>query len=118
MTVADSLNVIWPRQSQLLYTGPNKIVQGLYAELIPLGSVVAGLVVAFVCARIGHERWQLVALMSIETALIGSLSSLGVDSRIQAIATIPFLSVSISLPQLMSFAMISLGLGEEYKDDM
>lgn len=56
--------------------------------------------------------------MTLETALIGSLASLGVDDRIQAIATIPFLSISISLPQLMSFAMISLGLGDEFRDDM
>ncbi|KAF2634970.1 MFS general substrate transporter, partial [Massarina eburnea CBS 473.64] len=113
-----SLNVTWPRQSQLLYTGPNKITQGLYAEIIPLGSVTSGLILAFVCARIGHERWQLVAFMTIETILIGSLSTLTLDSRIQAIATLPFLSISISLPQLMSFAMIGLGLGEEYKDDI
>jgi hypothetical protein len=115
---ADSLNVIWPRQSQLLYTGPDKIIQGLYAELIPLGSISAGLILAFICPLIGHERWQMVALMTVETALIGSLASLGVNSRIQAIATVPFLSISISLPQLLAFAMISLGLGEEFKDDM
>jgi len=60
----------------------------------------------------------MVALMVMETALIGSLATLGVDSRIQAIATVPFLSISISLPQLLAFAMISLGLGEEFKDDM
>ena len=60
----------------------------------------------------------MVALMIIETALIGSLASLGVDSRTQAIATVPFLSISISLPQLLAFTMISLGLGEEFKDDM
>ncbi|KAF2682522.1 MFS general substrate transporter [Lentithecium fluviatile CBS 122367] len=113
-----SLNVIWPRQSQLLYTGPNKIIQGLYAELIPLGSISAGLILAFGCSKLGHERWQMVALMTIETALIGSLASLGVDSRVQAIAMVPFLSISISLPQLMAFAMISLGLGEEFKDDI
>jgi hypothetical protein len=114
----DSLNVTWPRQSQLLYTGPNKIIQGLYAELIPLGSIASGLLVAFVIPRIGHERWTLVAIMTIETALIGSMASLTVDSRTQAIATIPFLNISIATPQLMVFAMISLGLGEEFKNDM
>ncbi|OAG07378.1 MFS general substrate transporter [Paraphaeosphaeria sporulosa] len=113
-----SLNVTWPRQSQLLYTGPNKIIQGLYAELIPLGSIASGLLVAFVIPRIGHERWTLVTIMIIETALIGSMASLTVDSRIQAIATVPFLNISVATPQLMVFAMISLGLGEEFKDDI
>lgn len=56
--------------------------------------------------------------MTAETALIGSMASLGVDSRIQAIATIPFLNITIATPQLMVFAMISLGLGEEFKNDM
>lgn len=46
------------------------------------------------------------------------MASLAVESRIQAIATVPFLNISIAKPQLMVFAMISLGLGEELKDDM
>lgn len=112
------MNVLWPRQSQLLFTGPDPIVRGLYAELIPLGSVTSGLLLAFVCSKLGHERWQLVFLMTMETALIGSLASVGLNDRIQAICTIVFLSISVSLPQLMSFAIISLGLGEEFKDDM
>ncbi|KAF2663016.1 MFS general substrate transporter [Lophiostoma macrostomum CBS 122681] len=113
-----SMNVIWPRQSQLFFTGPDPIIRGLYAELIPLGSVTSGLILAFVCSRIGFERWQLVFLMTMETALIGSLASVGVTDRIQAMVTIVFLSISVSLPQLMSFAMISLGLGDEFKDDI
>ena len=29
----------WPRQSQLLFTGPNPITKGLYVEMIPLGTI-------------------------------------------------------------------------------
>ncbi|KAF2118292.1 fungal trichothecene efflux pump [Lophiotrema nucula] len=113
-----SMNVLWPRQSQLLYTGPDPIVKGLYAEIIPLGSVTSGLLLVFVCSRIGYERWQLVFFMCAETALIGSLSTLGLGDHAQALATLVFLSISVSAPQLMSFAIISLGLGDEYKDDI
>ena len=112
------MNVTWPRQSQLLFTGPDLITRGLYAALIPLASITSGFLLAFVCPRIGHERWQLVFLMVMECALIGSLASIGPNDRNQAIATIVFLGISVALPQLLSFTMIILGLGREFKDDM
>jgi MFS family permease len=34
-----AMNVLWPRQSQLLFTGPDPIIKGLYAEMIPLGTI-------------------------------------------------------------------------------
>ncbi|KAF2187001.1 hypothetical protein K469DRAFT_705552 [Zopfia rhizophila CBS 207.26] len=56
--------------------------------------------------------------MTVETAVIGALASVGLNNRIQTLATPVFLSISVSLPQLMSFAMVSLGLGEENKNDI
>jgi hypothetical protein len=34
-----AMNVLWPRQSQLLFTGPDPITKGLYSEMIPLGTI-------------------------------------------------------------------------------
>lgn len=51
-----------------------------------------------------------------QTALIGSLASLGVNDRAQAIATIIVLAASVTPPQLLSFAMISMGI--EHQVDM
>jgi len=107
------MNVLWPRQSQLLFTGPNPITKGLYAECIPLGTIISSFVVVFICAQVQHERWQLVFFMIAETALIGSLASVGLDDKIQAIVTIVCLSSTVTPPQLLSFAMLSLGIDDQ-----
>lgn len=51
--------------------------------------------------------------MIIQTALIGSLASVGMDDKVQAIATIIVLSSTVTPPQLLSFVMISLGLPDQ-----
>ena len=107
------MNVLWPRQSQLLFPTTNKITLGLYGECIPLGTIIAALIVVGFCAQVGHERWQLVGFMIIETALIGSLASVGLDDKVQAICTIIFLSSTVTPPQLLSFTMLSLGIEDQ-----
>lgn len=108
-----AMNVLWPRQSQLLFTGPDPIIKGLYSEMIPLGTIIASFIVVFFCAQVGHERWQLFGFMIVETALVGSLASVGIDDKIQAIVTIICLSASVTPPQLLSFTMLSLGIEDQ-----
>lgn len=111
-----SMNVLWPRQSQLLFTGPDPIQKGIYAEMIPLGTFIASFITVFICANLGHERWQLVAFTIVQTVLIGTLSTVGVTDKTQAIVTIICLSATVTPPQLMSFTMLSLGIDDQ--DDM
>ncbi|KAF2805892.1 TRI12-domain-containing protein [Mytilinidion resinicola] len=108
-----SMNVLGPRQSQLLFTGSDPITKGLYAEQIPLGTIIAGLIVVFICSHLGHERWQLVFFEVCQTALIGSLASIGLDDKIQAICTVVALSSMVTPPQLLSFTMLSLGIDDQ-----
>jgi hypothetical protein len=110
---SDSMNVLWPRQSQQLFTGNDPITKGLYAEQIPLGTILAGLITIFICSHIGHERWQLVFFEVVQTALIGSLASVGLDDKIQAICTVVALSSMVTPPQLLSFTMLSLGIDDQ-----
>lgn len=49
----------------------------------------------------------------IQTALIGSLASVGVNDRVQAIVTIIVLATTITPPQLVAFVMISMGLDDQ-----
>lgn len=51
--------------------------------------------------------------MVIQTALIGSLASVGLDDKVQAIVTIVILSSTVTPPQLLSFAMVSLGIPDQ-----
>jgi hypothetical protein len=80
-----------------------------YTDICPVSSFV----VVFICARVGHERWQLFVFMIIETALVGSLASVRLDSKIQAIITIICLSSTVTPPQLLSFTMLSLGIDDQ-----
>jgi len=81
--------------------------------MIPLGTIIASFVVVFFCARVGHERWQLFGFMIIETALVGSLASVELNSKIQAIVTVICLSSTVTPPQLLSYTMLSLGIDDQ-----
>lgn len=109
-----SMNVLWPRESSLLFVPLDKpIIAGVYANMVSFGTITAGLIVIFFSYKVGHERWQQVGFMVVQTALIGSLASIGVNDRAQAIATIVILAASITPPQLLSFVMISMGIDNQ-----
>ena len=67
----------------------------------------------FICARVNHEKWQLVFFMIAQTALIGSLASVGVNDKAQAIVTIVIGAAVVTPPQLVSFTMLSLTLDDQ-----
>lgn len=67
----------------------------------------------FICSRLGHEKWQLIVFTIIQTALIGSLASVGIDDAAQAIPTLIIASAMVTAPQLVSFTMLSLGLEDQ-----
>ncbi|KAF7197032.1 Trichothecene efflux pump TRI12 [Pseudocercospora fuligena] len=109
-----SMNVLWPRQSGLLFVPSDQpIIAGVYANMVSFGTIMAGLIVIFFCHKVGHERWQQVGFMAVQTALIGSLSTIGVNDRAQAIVTIIILAMSITPPQLLAFVMIAAGLDDQ-----
>ena len=59
-----SMNVLWPRQSGLLFVPAGKpIIAGVYANMVSFGTILAGLVIIFFSQRVGHERWQQVGFM-------------------------------------------------------
>ncbi|KAK5689494.1 hypothetical protein LTR97_012834 [Elasticomyces elasticus] len=109
-----SMNVLWPRQSGLLFVPAGKpIIAGVYANMVSFGTILAGVLVITFCQRVGHERWQQVGFMVVQTALIGSLASVGINDRIQAIVTIIVLATTITPPQLLAFVMISMGIDDQ-----
>ncbi|KAH8652088.1 fungal trichothecene efflux pump [Xylariales sp. PMI_506] len=109
-----SMNVLWPRQSQLFFvTSSTPILQGVYAMIFSCGTWLAAWIVVFVCPRLHHEKWQMVFFMVAQTALIGSLSSVGVNDKAQAIATVVLGAAMVTPPQLLSFTMLSLTLEDQ-----
>ncbi|KAG9249765.1 fungal trichothecene efflux pump [Emericellopsis atlantica] len=109
-----SMNVLWPRQSQAFFIPEDDIImRGVYAMIFSCGTWTAGLVVVFVCSRLHHEKWQLVGFTVAQTALIGSMASVGANDEAQAIATVVLAATTITPPQLLSFTMLSFGLEDQ-----
>ena len=54
-----------------------------------------------------HERVQLIAAITIQTALVGSLASVGISGKGQAIATVILVGTVNVLPSPLSFGMVS-----------
>ncbi|OJJ54342.1 hypothetical protein ASPSYDRAFT_94096 [Aspergillus sydowii CBS 593.65] len=106
-----SMNILWPRQSTLLYvpTGDSTL-QGVYANMVSFGTILAGTMVLTIVPRCGHERWQMIGFLVVQTGMIGSMGSVGVHDKAQAIATIIIVAATVTPPQFLAFGMMSLGL--------
>ncbi|KAF2637624.1 MFS general substrate transporter [Massarina eburnea CBS 473.64] len=109
-----SMNVLWPRQSTLLFlNSSDTIIRGVYANMVSFGTIIAGWYCAGVMPWIGHERWQLLGFITAQTALIGSMASIGINDKAQAIATVVVVSACNLPPSPLSFGMVSLGLEDQ-----
>lgn len=62
---------------------------------------------------IKHERWQLIGFMVLQTALIGSLASVGITDKAQAIATVILVATVNLPPSPLSFGIVSLHLEDQ-----
>jgi hypothetical protein len=108
------MNVLWPRQSQLLFVPANDtLIRGVYANMVSFGTIIAAWYCVTVMPWVGHERWQLVVLIVAQTALIGSMASIGINDKAQAIATVVIVAACNLPPSPLSFGMVSLGLDDQ-----
>ncbi|KAL4926336.1 fungal trichothecene efflux pump [Aspergillus undulatus] len=109
-----SMNILWPRQSALLYVpAGDSIMQGVYANMFSFGTILAGILILTVVPMAGHERWQMISYLIVQTAMIGSMGSVGPEDKAQAIATIIIVAITVTPPQYLAFGMISLGLDSQ-----
>jgi MFS family permease len=109
-----SLNVIWPQQSALLFIPADKtIIRGVYASLANYGVVLAGYYCVLVMYRIKHEKTQIIVLLCVVTALLGSMSTVGVHDKGQAIATVILIQAANLPVNPLSFGMVGLHLVDQ-----
>ncbi|KAK7408047.1 hypothetical protein QQX98_009762 [Neonectria punicea] len=109
-----SLNVIWPRQSALLWVPADKpIIRGVFSNMVSFGTIIAGWWCVGPMPWIRREKWQLVGCIVVQTALIGSLASVGLGDKAQAIATVIAVSAVNLPPSPLSFGMVSLHLRDQ-----
>ena len=81
--------------------------------MVSFGTICAGILVLTIVPWIGHERWQLVGFLVVQTVMIGSMSTVGVGDRAQAIATVIIIAAVVTPPQFLAFGMVSLGLDDQ-----
>ena len=109
-----SMNVIWPRQSALLWVPADDIIiRGVYANMISFGTIIAGWYCIGIMPWIKHEKWQLVGMIIVQTALIGSMASVGINDQAQAIAIVILVATVNLPPSPLSFGMVSLHLDDQ-----
>jgi hypothetical protein len=83
--------------------------------MVNFGIILGGWYSALIVPRIGHEKWQLVAYMTIQTAVVGSMSTAG-RNKAEAIALV-IIALWVNIPMsVLNFAMVSLGL--QNQEDM
>ncbi|KAM5351009.1 hypothetical protein ACJ41O_003732 [Fusarium nematophilum] len=108
------VNVIWPRQSGLLWVPADQpIIRGVYASMISFGTLIAGWYCVALMPWIKHEKWQLVGCIVLQTALIGSMASIGVSDKAQAIGSVIAVGAVNLPPSPISFGMVSLHLEDQ-----
>ncbi|KAH6670783.1 fungal trichothecene efflux pump [Halenospora varia] len=100
--------VLWPRMSQLLWAS-DEISKGLYGECIPLGSMIGGVMI-MISQRIGHQRWQIVFWVCVQTACVGTLSTSTPETPIRSIILIVIVAISVAPAQLVTIVMLCFGL--------
>ncbi|KAF2687657.1 MFS general substrate transporter [Lentithecium fluviatile CBS 122367] len=105
---------LWNRLSQLLYAS-DEISKGLYAEVLPLGTILGGIIVAF-SKYIGHQRWQVMGAVALQTACVGIMSTATLDNPVKSIILTCIISLCTSVNILNG--MVLVGFGIVYQEDI
>ena len=105
---------LWPRLSQLLYAG-DEISKGLFACVLPLGTIIGGIIVAF-SKYIGHQRWQVMFAVALQTACVGAMSTATMSNSVQSIILTCIISITTSVNLLNG--MVLVGFGIVYQEDI
>lgn len=105
---------LWNRLSQLIYAS-DEISKGLYAEVLPLGTILGGIIVAF-SKVIGHQRWVIMFAVALQTACVGAMSTSTMDNPAKSIVLTVIISTCTSVNLLNG--MVLVGFGIVYQEDI
>ena len=88
-------------------------MRGLYANMTNFSVIMAAIYCMGIMPWVGHERWQLIFLAVMQTAIIGGLSSLTVEDKGRAIAFVLLAGMAATASSPLVFGMVSLGLEDQ-----
>jgi hypothetical protein len=99
---------LWPRLSQLLYA-TDSISKGMYAETLPLGTIIGGIVMCF-SKKIGHQRWQVFGAIALQTACVGIMSTASIGNPAKSVVLTVIVSFCTSMVILNCLVTIGFGI--------
>jgi hypothetical protein len=99
---------LWPRLSQLLYA-TDAVSKGMYAETLPLGTILGGIVMCF-SKKIGYQRWQVFFAIALQTACVGAMSTASIDNPTKSVILTVIVSFCTSIVILNCLVMIGFGI--------
>lgn len=106
--------VIWPRLTSLIWISADDIIErGLYANISNLTSPLAALYGILIMPWVNHERWQLTALATVQTAFTGALASVGAHTRGQTIFFLLMAGTAATATNITVFGTVSLLLEDQ-----
>lgn len=105
---------LWNRLSQLIYA-KDEITKGLFAEVLPLGTIIGGIIVAF-SKVIGHQRWVIVFAVALQTACVGAMATSTMENPAKSIVLTVIISTCTSVNLLNG--MVLVGFGIIYQEDI
>jgi len=105
---------LWNRLSQLIYAS-DEISKGLFAEALPLGSILGGIIVAF-SRYIGHQRWVIMFAIALQTGCVGAMATSTMDNPAKSIVLTVIISTCTSVNILNG--MVLVGFGIVYQEDI
>lgn len=103
-----SNGTLWPRLSQLLYAS-DEVSKGLYAEVLPLGTIFGGIWIMF-SKKIGHQRWQIFGAIALQTACVGAMSTASITKPVQSIILTCIISFCTSVVILNCLVLVGFGI--------
>lgn len=62
---------------------------------------------------VGHQRWQIVFWVCVQTACVGALSSSTLDNPTRSIVLVVIVAISVAPAQLITIVMLCFGLEDQ-----
>jgi len=81
----------------------------MYSEVLPLGSVLGGIVICF-SKMVGHQRWQIVFAIALQTACVGAMSTATLDNPAKSVVLTVIISLCTSLVILNCLVLVGFGI--------
>lgn len=68
------------------------------------------------CAKLQHQKWQIIGAIAVQTACVGALSTATMDDPVKSVVLTAFVSFCVTVIMMNCFVLIGFGISNQ--DDM